>query len=896
MLGEYRLIGVCTTKIHDELCSEFLQALFQDALPHNYRFLVFNSFLDFYYGDGYDQGAKSVYRAINFELIDMLIIDDRRFFDKELVNRLISEAHNRKIPVLTLYGSYEGCFSVIKNYEKTYKSLISHVIDFHGVKKAYFIGGLKGETDSELRLRCFREIMEQHGFPVDEKNIFYGDYWDIPVIRIIDKLVESNDVPQALICANDTMAVAACDRLAIHGIRVPEDVIVTGFDGLESVSFHAPRLTTCSQSVPVLSKLCIDVIIDAVEKHAEPYTVEEVYEFVVSESCGCHTESDFSYRKTADKLYSLVREMKSHEDIIYSWADRILESTDLSIIGQNLYEHILAGSAVALNSDFLASIRKGIPTDPDHPFSDKMVVISCRKNDYSARNQEVFELSEMCPDLKSALEEDVIIIFQAIFVEEKVCGYYIVKTSDIESSAHKLHRISRIMNIGFSTIVSRIEQEHMSAGMSEDKNHDALTGLLSLQGLNAKIAKNEAAYSKKCFAISVYNIPRYKFISDNYGAAAIDEAVCLVTEALRISNPKESLIARIYEDTFAIVNLESSAAAISDIIDHAVSVFFGITDSYQQSKNYFVEVNCGCYTSGSGWKSSELALYIKAAMQELQRNRIKYGTLPALKSDLAGEKYKLFDILIKKNLFNYHFQPIVDARTGDICAYEALMRTAEEIGMNPGEVLEVAKEYNRLYDVERATLFNVMEYINSHRDEFGDRRIFINIIPGNFLRNKDSEMLSNMYGHLFSSCTLEITELNEVTDENLKALAELPVFEVAIDDYGTGFSNIVSLLRFRPQVLKIDRFLISGIQNDANKQMFVKSTIDFAQHNNIKVLAEGVETLDELNAVIEYGVDLIQGFYTARPAPQPLDKLSDSIRLEIVRANENRHEFQQTAE
>ena len=896
MLGEYRLIGVCTTKIHDEFSSDFLQALFRDALPRNYRLLVFNSFLDFYYGDGYDQGAKSIYRALNFELIDMLIIDDKRFYDRALVKRLISEAQNRKIPVLTLYGSYEGCFSVVKSFEKPFKQLISHVFDFHSVKKAYFIAGFKDEVDSEQRLRCFREVVEQHGLPADEQKIFYGEYWDVPVMNIIDKLVADKDIPQAFICANDIMAIAACDRLAMYGIRVPDDVIVTGFDGMKSAAFHTPRLTTCSQNIPNLAKLCIEIAADAMENHAEPYTAEEVYEFTVSESCGCCAESDFSYRKTADKLYSMVREMKSHENVIYSWADRILESTDLGIIGQNLYEHIIPGSAVALNSDFLASIRKGIPTDPEHPFSDKMVIISCRQNDYSARNQELFELREMCPDLAGAMKENVIIIFQAIFVESKVCGYYIVKTADIENTAHKLHRVSRIMNIGFSTIVSRIEQEHMTEGLNKNNDHDALTGLFSLRGLRAKIAENEAEYSKKCFAISIYNIPRYKFIFDNYGASAIDEAVCLVTEALRISNPKETLIARISEDTFAIINLESSFEAINDIINHAVSVFFGITDSYQQSKNYFVEVNCGYYMTKPGWKSDELPLYIKAATEALQRNRIKYGTLPAVKSDLAGEKYKLFEILIKKNLFRYHFQPIVDARTGDICAYEALMRTADEINMNPGEVIRIAKEYNRLYDIERATLFNVMEYINSHREEFGNCRIFINIIPGNFLRAKDSEMLINMYQHLFSSCTLEITELNEATDEDLKKLSDTPIFEVAIDDYGTGFSNIVSLLRFRPQVIKIDRFLISGIQDDVNKQLFVKSTIDFAQHNNIKVLAEGVETLEELNAVIKYGVDLIQGFYTARPAPQPLEELPESIRSDIVKANENRQELQPTVE
>lgn len=890
MVGKYKLIGVCTTKVHDESCTIFLQELFRSTVGTDYRMLIFNSFYDFYHGDEYDKGASSVYSIINYDVLDAIVIDDKRFFDKSIVNHIVAEAHKRLIPVLLLSEKREGCFSFDRKPEPAYKSLIRHVIEEHNAKKLYFIAGIKGEENTEFRLKCFRDVMNEHGLPCGDDVVFYGEYWDYPVYKIIDMLVSGRNIPDAFICANDSMAVAACDQLKRYGIKVPDDVIITGYDGLASVAYHNPRISTCEYNLSDLGASCFKMITDAIENHADPYTLEKKYSVKLSESCGCEGPNDLSYRDTASKLYALVHEMKEHEEVIYSWADKILDSTDLSIIGQNLYEHILAGSAVALNSDFLATVRKGIPTDPEHPFSNKMVVISCRKNDYTARNQEVFDLEEMSPDFLEGLEEPIMMIFQSIFVGPKVCGYYIVKTPDIEYVAHKLHRVSRVMNIGFSTIVSRIEREHMTQGMSEDKARDPLTGLLTLVGLREKLEQDEKEFTQKHFAISIYNMPRYKFISDNYGSAAIDEAVCLVTEALRMSNPKESLIARIADDTFAIVNLESSGKAISNIINDAVKVFFGITGTYQQSKEYFVEVNCGCYNSKPGWKATELSLYIQAATQELQRNRVIYGTLPAVKSGLPGERYRLFDTLIKKNLFTYHFQPIVDARTGDICAYEALMRTAPEIGMNPGEVISVAKEYNRLYDIERATLFNVMEYIDTHHDEFGERRIFINIIPGNFLRKKDNRMLHNMYEHIFPQCTLEITELNEVTDENLDVLANSPLFEVAIDDYGTGFSNIVSLLRFRPQVLKIDRYLITDIHTDVNKQMFVKSTIEFAQMNNIKVLAEGVETIDELNAVIEYGVDLIQGFYTARPEPKPLDGIPEKIRAEIISANERRVE------
>ena len=110
---------------------------------------------------------------------------------------------------------------------------------------------------------------------------------------------------------------------------------------------------------------------------------------------------------------------------------------------------------------------------------------------------------------------------------------------------------------------------------------------------------------------------------------------------------------------------------------------------------------------------------------------------------------------------------------------------------------------------------------------------------------------------------------------------------IAIDDYGTGHSNIVNLLRYSPQIIKIDRFLITAIQSDTNKQLFFRSTVEFAHMNNMKVLAEGVETSDELECVINLGADLIQGFFTGRPAPEPAAGLAEDIRALILKEKYN---------
>ena len=115
---------------------------------------------------------------------------------------------------------------------------------------------------------------------------------------------------------------------------------------------------------------------------------------------------------------------------------------------------------------------------------------------------------------------------------------------------------------------------------------------------------------------------------------------------------------------------------------------------------------------------------------------------------------------------------------------------------------------------------------------------------------------------------------------------ETGVGQIAIDDYGTGYSNIVNLMRYSPQIIKIDRFLVADIHTDQNKQMFVKSTIDFARLNDIKVLAEGVETSDELRMVITLGVDYVQGYYTGRPVAEPIPVIAENIRKESEEANQ----------
>ena len=242
--------------------------------------------------------------------------------------------------------------------------------------------------------------------------------------------------------------------------------------------------------------------------------------------------------------------------------------------------------------------------------------------------------------------------------------------------------------------------------------------------------------------------------------------------------------------------------------------------------------------------------------------------------------------ILDNNLLVYHFQPIVNAVDGEIYSYEALMRSGTDRKVSPLSILRYANMMGRLADVEYATFNNVLTYVEEHRDLFNGKKIFINSIPGCKLEYQDFVLVEQKMGQNSDVAVVEMTEQTELSDEELNSLKQQyrrMGIGMAIDDYGTGYSNISNLLRYMPDYVKIDRSLLSNIQVNSQKQHFVREIIDFCHSNQILALAEGVETAEELQTVIRLGTDLIQGYYVARPSAEILESVESSVRSEISR-------------
>lgn len=243
-----------------------------------------------------------------------------------------------------------------------------------------------------------------------------------------------------------------------------------------------------------------------------------------------------------------------------------------------------------------------------------------------------------------------------------------------------------------------------------------------------------------------------------------------------------------------------------------------------------------------------------------------------------------FRRLINEELITYRFQPIIDAKDGSVFAYEALMRVDLPTLHSPADVLRLAREENCLHEVERITFFcasSAYQALENAGKVVPSALLFINSIASQYLTPDELSEYSARYASILPRIVIEITE-EECLDPKalrIKQTIRGSSGAFALDDYGSGYSNERSLLELSPNYIKIDLSIIRSIDTDANKRQIVSNTVSYAHQRGMKVVAEGLETADEVRTVLSLGVDLLQGFFLAMPQVEPGGASEESLAV-----------------
>jgi len=414
-------------------------------------------------------------------------------------------------------------------------------------------------------------------------------------------------------------------------------------------------------------------------------------------------------------------------------------------------------------------------------------------------------------------------------------------------------------------------------------NHDALTGLANRNLLNDRIAQAlaQARADGLMVGVLLLDLDRFKLINDGFGHSPANELLKSVASRLNQSVRDTDTVARLGGDEFVVVIGRLQSADDLSIV--AGKILRSLNQPFiMEGKEIFVTASVGAaiYPRDGDHgeillRNADVAMY---RVKEHGRNNYRFYApdmthMAIDRLDMEGNLRRA----LERDELQVYYQPLVDLRSGSIVGAEALVRWQHpRIGMiQPGEFIPLAEDTGLIIPLGQLVLRRVCtDIIDWQAGDLPPVKISINLSAREFRQDDLSAAIGKVLdetGVDGSRLAFELTESMVMHDvENtLLTLRELKNLgaTISLDDFGTGYSSLSYLKRFPIDTLKIDRSFVRDIHQDKDDAAIAHAVIAMAHKLGIAVIAEGVETLDQLELLRQFSCDEMQGYLFSRPVP-----------------------------
>lgn len=430
--------------------------------------------------------------------------------------------------------------------------------------------------------------------------------------------------------------------------------------------------------------------------------------------------------------------------------------------------------------------------------------------------------------------------------------------------------------------------------------NDPLTGLPNKLLFNDRLdqAVERAKRNPQQFAVMLLDLDRFKLINESLGHAQGDQILKRVAERLTTALRKSDTVARLGGDEFLLLlpgtqGAEGAARVGQKVLD----ALKPLVDVNGQEVNVSASIGIALYPHDGDDREALLRNADTALARAKEQGRNTYQFYTNDMNARAFERLVLETQLrkaLERNELVVYFQPQLSMQTGEITGVEALVRWFHpELGrIPPAEFIPLAEETGLIMPVGQWVLHEACRRVRTwHEAGFGQIRLAVNLSSRQFRQRnlvevvdrvlKDTQMPAAML-------ELEITESALMEDvsgsiQRLKKIDELGV-QLAVDDFGTGYSSLAYLKRFPIRCLKIDKGFVQDITTDPNDAAIAQAVVALGEMLNLKVVAEGVETQEQLALLKTFGCHEMQGYLFSRPLPSDelLSLLQEGRKLTLA--------------
>ena len=360
-------IGVITTECYRSLTSEMICGILAQSMYADCNIIVLstkNNFQEPVTQHNYHE--TELLKIAQLSDFDGFIYDRNSFDNKDILKQVDFLLKRTSKPVMMIDAGEHPFFdNTVSNDSETFELLVEHMIQIHGYKKIYCLTGQKEFPQGKERLEAYCNVMRRHGLYYDESYYAYGDFWRNYPVTYAHRIISGElAMPEAVVCANDVMADALINALEKAGIRVPEDIAVTGFDGyLENRSSNV-ILTSCKKSYYQLGANALRRLYGIITgKNCRKVLVDRS-RIQIGRSCGCiPVQLQTSKSRREKRLISDYREWFYQSDIVFDMIHTNSLHELIYVIVNRLYLILHWNQFhIFLNDTYLKEIGENVPS------------------------------------------------------------------------------------------------------------------------------------------------------------------------------------------------------------------------------------------------------------------------------------------------------------------------------------------------------------------------------------------------------------------------------------------------------------------------------------------------------------------------------------------------------
>ncbi len=546
---------------------------------YDYNIAVFSPLVQkgLYYKD-YLSAEKNIFNLPDFSRFDAVVIaatsvsynndysDIKRFSD-----RIREQAD---IPVISLDYEQDSCYSAITDDTIGFYNITKHLIEEHGFSKIYMLTGFEGNAISQSRTDGYIRAMEEHNIPVESDYIICGDFWYTSGESLADRIADGAvPMPEAVVCAGDHPAIGLTNRLINHGIMVPEQVVVTGYDSTSESVINTTSITTYLPPTSRMAAEAVNMIRSIIDPDLPICTtdISDNSGIIIGESCGCRINSSVQKSILKSSLYNTNRNFNDeaiqnvnelstlHENFMLeniSKAETPIECIKLIHMNTYLiepYDHFYLclrpdwlDTDVALKEGYPKQMRCVTHSAPIKAQEMYNIGVHCRNDD-----RDNFDTSIMLPAMREQTEKPSIFFFVPCHFSDNTLGYAVYNCA-LERRAQLTITFQMWMrNVNTALEMVRTRNKLISSSLI-----DSMTKLNNRRGMTMRINDliSVREPGDKLLSI-VIDMDGLKNINDTYGHNEGDNAIITVASVVRLITGKGESSCRAGGDEFYILGV-----------------------------------------------------------------------------------------------------------------------------------------------------------------------------------------------------------------------------------------------------------------------------------------------------------------------------------------------------